>query len=120
MQALLRTDAAHFHAARETLRDEIAHFAEPDAFTDEELQNARNELEVSALYESERPSQHVHTLGYWWAVADLEYYRTYVEQVRRVTREDVQAFARRYLVGRPAVTGILLAPEVRATLLEGV
>jgi zinc protease len=120
VQALLRTDAAHFHTARETLRDEIAHFAEPGAFTDEELENARNELEVSALYESERPSQHVHTLGYWWAVADLEYYRTYVEQVRRVTREDVQAFARRYLVGRPSVTGILLAPEVRATLLEGV
>jgi len=116
VQVQMRTTAERFGAAREVLLDEVEHFADDDAFTDEELTNAKTQLEIEQIYESERPSQHVHTLGYWWAVAGLDYYEHYVERLHRVRREDVQAYVSRYIVGRPRVTGILVSPEDRARL----
>ena len=96
------------------LRDEIVHLADPEAFTDEDLASALNQIEIDQVYEVERPSQLTHTLGYWWAVAGLEYYADYVQRLRGVTRAEVQAFARRILLEQPCVTGILIAPEDRA------
>ena len=116
IHALVATDVEHFAAAHAALLDEIRHLADADAFTDEELENACTQLEVAHIYECERPSKHIHTIGYWWAVADLEYYESYVERLRRVTRADVQRFVRRYILDQPAVTGVLLAPEMRAAL----
>jgi zinc protease len=116
IHALLRTEAEQFQAAHDALLDEIAHFADEDAFTDEELDTAKNQLEVSHVYETERPSSHVHTVGYWWAVADLDYYETYLAELRRVSRADIQAFVRRYILGQPSVTGVLMSPEMRSTI----
>jgi zinc protease len=116
IQILLRTDAEQFHAARAALHDEVAHFADDDAFTDEELETAKNQLEVAHIYDMERASSRVHTVGYWWAVADLDYDTSYVERVRQVTRTDIQRFLQRYVLERPAVTGILLSPGMRETI----
>ncbi|MFQ5600787.1 MAG: M16 family metallopeptidase [Candidatus Krumholzibacteriia bacterium] len=116
VHVFLRTDVEHFRAAHEALWDEISHFADADAFSDQELENAKHQLEVDHIYELERPSQHVHTVGYWWAVADLDYYHDYVANLRRVSREDIVSYVRRYIVGQPSVTGVLLSPEMRARL----
>ncbi len=116
VQVLLRTEPASFQTAHAALLDEMQRFDAADAFTDEELETAKSQLEVGHVYETERPSQHVHTVGYWWAVADLDYYRTYVERVRAVTRADIQRALRRYVLGQPSVTGVLVAPEQRAAL----
>jgi predicted Zn-dependent peptidase len=105
--------AAEAHAV---LCEEIDALAEPATFTDQEIDNAKSQLEIDQIYEAERPSHLVHTLGYWWAVADLEYYTDYAACVREITREDLNDFARRYLVGQPRVTGILVAPEDRPRL----
>ena len=88
----------------------------PGPLTDEEIDTAKRQLEIDQIYEAERPSQLVHTLGYWWAVADLDYYTDYAARVRAVTRADLHDFASRYLVGRPRVTGLLVAPEHRRLL----
>jgi hypothetical protein len=98
--------AAEAHAV---LCEEIAALVEPATFTDEEISNAKRQLEIDQIYESERPSHLTHTLGYWWAVADLDYYTDYAARVREITREDLHDFAHRYLVERPRVTGILVA-----------
>ncbi len=116
IQAYLVTSAARMAAADAALQDEIAHLAADDGFTDEELANAKRQLEIDLVYDAERPSQLVHTLGYWWAVAGLDYYTEYATQLRRVERADVQRFVRRYLLESPNVTGILVAPEERAHL----
>ena len=40
----------------------------------------------------------MHTLGYWWAIAGLDYYTDYVEGLRERDAGDVHAFARRTFV----------------------
>ena len=78
-----------------------------------DLENAKNQLEIEHIYAQERPSQHVHTVGYWWAIADLDYYASYVERLRQVTRDDVLAYVDKWITDQPSITGILRAPEMR-------
>jgi zinc protease len=96
------------------LLDEVEHFADSDYVSPAQLDAARNQVMAEGLYERERPSSFVHTLGFWWSVAGLDYYRTYRPRMQAVTRADLAAYARRYLVGRPHVIGVLISPEARA------
>jgi zinc protease len=116
LQLWLVCGAEHFQGAYDTLRDEIAHLVDDDAFSDDDLEAAKTQLEIEQVYDAERPSQLVHTLGYWWAVAGLEYYERYVERLRRIDRDALRAFVRRYIEGRPCVTGALVSPQDRVHL----
>jgi zinc protease len=116
IQAHLVTTVERFAEAYAALLHEVEALAEPGAFSDEELETARAQLEIEQVYEAERPSRHVHTLGYWWAVAGLEYWLDYGRDLRRVERDDVQRFVQRWITGRPRVTGVLTAPEHRAAV----
>ncbi len=121
IHVLISTDVEHFADAHAALLDELRHLADDDAFTDEELENARTQLEVAHIYECERASKLVHTVGYWWAVAGLDYYDSYIERLRAVSREDVQRFVRQYVLDQPSITGVLMSPEMRADVgrIEG-
>ena len=61
----------------------------------------------------EKPSQHIHTVGYWWTIADLDYYATYIDRLRAVTRQEVQAYVNKWIIGRPSITGLLRSTEMR-------
>jgi zinc protease len=110
--------AERFRQAFDILHDEIRHLADDGAFTDDEIETAKRQLEIDQIYDAERPSQLVHTLGYWWAVAGLDYYEHYVRHLRRVNRDAIRAFVHRYIESQPAVTGVLVAPEQRADVGE--
>lgn len=116
LQAYVTTTAERFQEAQRVLGEEIARLATDTGFTDDELANAKAQLEIDQIYDSERPSQLVHTLGYWWAVAGLDYYLEYPARLRRIERRDVQDFVRKYLVGRPNITGVMVSPEDRARI----
>jgi len=109
----LRADAKQFQQARQALQEEIDFLAQPASVPDADLQNAKRQLEIDHIYQMERPSQHVHTVGYWWAIADLEYYATYIERLRQVTRDDLLAYVDKWIIDKPSITGILRAPEMR-------
>jgi predicted Zn-dependent peptidase len=49
-------------------------------------------------------------------VSGLEYYMGYVDNMAAQTLDDVRAYARKYIVGKPMVVGILLPPGVKADL----
>ena len=109
----LRTDAKQFAQAREALQEEIDFLSQPASIPDADLENAKRQLEIDHIYQMERPSQHLHTVGYWWAIADLDYYATYIEKLQQVSRDDVLAYVDKWIVNKPRITGILRAPEMR-------
>ena len=76
--------------------------------TPQELADAQTELGIQALYEREQTSQWAHTIGFWWAVAGLDYYKSYVPNMQRVSRSDLAQYARTYLVGKPYVVGLMM------------
>ncbi len=85
-------------------------------FTDEQLETAKNQLAIQDEYGKEKTSQYVHTVTYWWASATIDYYTTYIDNLQKVTRQDIKDYIRKYVKGKPMVAGILLSPEMQQSL----
>ena len=107
-----------FQDAKKTIFDEIKQLTNPEYFTDEQLENAKTQLEINEMYSQERPSNFVHTVGFWWAVSGgLDYYLNYVDNLRRVGRKDINEYVQKYIQSSPYVLGILISPEARKKVL---
>ena len=65
-------------AATRAIYAEIAHFNDPNYYTDEELESAKALLEADDLYSREKLSEYSHVLSFWWASTGFEYYRGYL------------------------------------------
>ncbi|HEV7387498.1 MAG TPA: pitrilysin family protein [Gemmatimonadaceae bacterium] len=111
-----QTSPEQLHEALKALYGEIAKFDTPNYFTTDELEAVKAHRAVTSAFDRERASGFAHTLGFWWSVASLEYYMGYVDYMAQQTLGDLRAYARRYIMGKPYITGILIAPEARQAL----
>jgi len=114
INAFGQTSPERLDKAHAALLNEISHFTDPGYFTDEELAFAKDQLEVSEIYGRERPTDFVHSVSFWWSTGGLDYYRNYLDNLRKVSRADIQSYVRRYIAGKPSVTGVLVSDEGRA------
>jgi zinc protease len=102
--------------ARETLKaiyNEVAHFNDKDYFTDEQLENAKALLEADDLYSREKLSEYAHTLSFWWSSTGLDYFRTYLPNLRRTSRADISRYVTTYIQGKPHVGLALISSEAQ-------
>ncbi len=97
--------------ALEAMKLEVGFFGAPDYYTDEELENAKLQLAVSNIYDWQNSLSIAQNLGFWWCISDIEYQTTYIEKLKKVSREDITKYLNKYIIGRPHITGILKAPE---------
>lgn len=99
---------------------EIAQFASPTYFTNEELEASKGILEASDLFDREKPSEYAHTLGFWWSSTGIEYFRGYQRSLHAVSRADINQYVRNYIIGKPHVAIALLSADAkrRASLTE--
>jgi zinc protease len=98
------------------LDHEIARFDSIGYVSAEALAEVKAQRTVNSAFGRERASGYAHTVGFWWSVADIEYYFGYVDNMATQTPADLARYARRYMVGKPHITGVLIAPQDRATL----
>jgi zinc protease len=106
-----QAEPAKLEAAIPALLAELEKLDDPDYFTDEQLQNAKTILAIQDRFSREKISSFTHTVSFWWAVAGLDYYLDYVENLQAVTREDIVKYVRDYIFAKPYVAGVLLSPE---------
>ena len=111
-----QTSADKFERCRTAIMEELKKMGDPGYFTDDQLENAKTILAVDEQYGRERPSQYSHTVGYWWAVAGLDYYLNYVDNLKKATREDIAQCLNTYVNGKPYVMGVLSSPQDRKKL----
>ena len=111
-----QTSPEHLREALTALYGEVAKFDTPGYFTSDELEAVKAHRAVTSAFDRERASGFAHTLGFWWSVASLEYYMGYVDYMAQQTIGDLRAYARRYILGKPHITGVLIAPDVRQSL----
>jgi zinc protease len=111
-----QTSPEQVREAVAALYSEIAKFDTPGYFTSDELEAVKAHRAVTSAFDRERASGFAHTLGFWWSVASLEYYMGYVDYMAQQTIGDLRAYARRYILGKPHITGVLIAPEARQSL----
>ena len=111
-----QTSPDQLRAALAALYGEIAKFDTPGYFSAEELEAVKAHRAVTSAFDRERASGFAHTLGFWWSVASLEYYMGYVDYMAQQTLADLRAYARRYILGKPHISGVLIAPDARQAL----
>ena len=111
-----QTSAEKYKSFLAALRKELESMGSPDYFSDDQLTNAKTILATDEEYARERPSQFAHTVGFWWAVAGLDYYLHYVDNSAKVTRKDISEFLSTYVIGKPYIMGTLLSADDRKTL----
>jgi zinc protease len=111
IQLLAETTPDKAKAATAAIYKEIAHFNDPDYFTDQELENAKGLLEADDLFSREKLSDYTHTLSFWWSSTGLDYFRGYLGNLRRTSRADINRYVSTYIQGKPHVGLAMLSDE---------
>jgi zinc protease len=111
-----QTTPENLRKALTALEQEIAKFDDPGYFDPGELESVKAHRAVTSAFDRERASGFAHTLGFWWSVANLEYYMGYVDNMAQQTVNDLRAYATKYIVGKSRITGVLIDPASRQQL----
>ncbi len=97
--------------ALDALWGEIQQFDSPDYFTDEELETAKATLRTGHLYNNENTSEWVHLISFWWSTTGIEYFNSYMDNLTKITRQDIQKYVLNYIKGKNYVLGITTSEE---------
>lgn len=82
----------------------------------QQLETAKSMLAIEQTRERESTSSYVHNVTYWWASASINYYTNYIDNIKKVTKEDIQRYVQRYIMDKPMVTGLLVSPEMKKSM----
>jgi zinc protease len=110
------TTPEKLRTALAALEGELERVDDPDYYTAAELESVIQRRISDTMFQLERSSGFAHQLAFWWSVTGLDYFLGYVDAMARQTPVELQAYARKYIVGKPHVTGVLLSPAVRRKL----
>ena len=102
--------------AIEKVEEHINKWDSDTYFTDEQLETAKTLLAVGDAQGREKTSEFVHTVTFWWASATIDYYTTYVDNLKKVTRDDIKQYIQKYIKGKPKAIGVLTTPSDKAAL----
>jgi zinc protease len=105
-----QTSPEKLRPALAALDSEIKKLDDPKYFNSDDLKAAQAHRTVTSAFGREQASDFAHTLGFWWSVASLEYYMGYVDNMAHQTTADLRAYADKYIVGKPRITGVLISP----------
>ena len=111
-----QTSPENLRRALKALEAEIAKFDDPGYFDVSELEAVKAHRAVTSAFDRERSSGFAHTLGFWWTVADLEYYMGYVDNMAKQSLTDLRSYAAKYIVGKPRVTGVVIPADARQSI----
>lgn len=111
-----QAETANVEKALGAMLAELEKLTLPGYYSDEQLQSAKTILAIEDLYDRENMASFTHTVSFWWATASLDYYRSYVENLKSVTRADINRYVNQYILGKPFVAGVLLSSQDRASL----
>jgi zinc protease len=103
-------------SALAALDAEIQRFTDPGYISKPELEAVKAQRAVSSAFGRERASSFSQTIGFWWSVADLEYYMGYVDNMAKQSLTDLRSYAAKYIVGKPRVTGVVIPADARQSI----
>ena len=98
-------------AAVKAVYDEIAQWASPNYYSDEELQASKATLQARDLFEREETSEYTHTLGFWWSSTGIDYFRGYQKNLNSTTRADINRYITTYIIGKPHVAVAMMSED---------
>ncbi len=76
--------------------------------TDDEFKKAINQAEASFIYAQDSVSKQASRLGYYETIASYKYMYEYLDNIRKVTKEDIQRVAAKYLTADNRTVGYFI------------
>jgi len=96
------------------VKRQINLFDADDYITAEQIATAQRKLEITQIRREEVTSDFVNTLSFWWASASLDYFYSYVDNLQKVKKINLQAYVRKYIKNKPYCAGLLISPDLKA------
>lgn len=96
------------NAAKKALEAEPSEWLKADYFTKGQLEDVRRQLIVAHKFELNKPSDYAKTLAFWWGTTGMDYLTSYIPAMEKVSIPDIQKFVRKYFVGTPHITSVLV------------
>ena len=100
----------------EEVKKQISMMDRDDYFTDAQLATAKRQLEISDVRGKEITSDYVHVVSFWWCSATLDYYFNYIDNLKQVSKADIQQYVRKYIKDKPYAAGLLVSPQMKQQL----
>ncbi|TQM51489.1 zinc protease [Arcticibacter tournemirensis] len=101
------------------VKKQVALWDSADYLTDEQIETAKRQLEIRQVKEQEITTNYVHTVSFWWASASIDYLTTYIDNLRKVSKKDLQQYVRKYIKDKPYCAGMLINPQMKEQLNPG-
>jgi len=95
------------------IKRQVALMGNDDELPDEAIENAKRRLEITDVRSEDITTDFVQTLSFWWSSATLDYYFSYLGNLRKVSRADLKRYAEKYIKNQPYAEGLLISPELR-------
>jgi zinc protease len=95
---------------------QISMFANVDYITQDQLATAQDIIRRNHIRNTEKPSSLASQLTYQWCSTSLDYFTDYINACSKVTLQDLQNYARRYIVDKPHVAGLIINAEMNKQL----
>ena len=83
------------------ISNQVKHWDDPDYFSDEQLEEAKQIMRRDYIRNSEKPSIQPDLMTYQWCSTSLDYYTDYMSNVMKVTKEDIHRVIAQYVTGKP-------------------
>jgi len=91
----------------EAVQEEMRAMAEEkDYFSEEEFEIVKQKLIDQQIYIMESPESFIQNLSFFWAVADTDYFFSYIPTMRSMKSDDLSAFLNRYINSRNFITAV--------------
>jgi len=116
ISAILVPNPAKVAEALAKFEEHIAMWDDEGYITEEQLQTAKDLIVIDEAYSSEKTSEYIHTVTFWWGTADIDYYTNYVSEIQKLTLQDLRDYVKKYITDKPNCTGVLVTPQMRTDL----
>ncbi len=91
----------------DAVREEMKAMAEDSGyFSEEEFEIVKQKLIDQQIFMTETPERLIQNLSFFWAVADTDYFFSYIPTMRSMKAGDISAFLRRYVNSQSFVTAL--------------
>jgi zinc protease len=116
IQVFVVPNPTNVAACAQALKDQMAMWDAADYITDEQLENAKRQLEISNLQQFDITSSLAHSIAYSWCSSDMDYMYNYVDNVKKISKADLQNYVRKYIKGKNYSAGLLINPNQKEQL----
>lgn len=106
--------------AIQLMNEEIEQWSIPTYFTENQLQAAIKSIAIDESYDQELLSEYIHEVSYRWASGDILTPNAYLNNIKKVTLQDIRAFISDYVTDQPHSAGLIVpTDQIKRMKLSG-